>query len=143
MIKIKEGEHINLDEYLSVTGCESSYIQANKSFYILSEEEVNYDRLILNRAINHFGETKQIIKAIEEMAELQKELCKFLNGKNSLLDIRQEIADVEIMIKQMRIIFDEINPISEIRDSKIDGCRKFKLDRLEKLIENSVMTSVK
>ena len=52
---------------------------------------------------------KQIIIAIEELSELQKELCKFLRGKSNYDNMVEEIADVEIMIEQMKIYFNILN----------------------------------
>ena len=49
---------------------------------------------------------KQIIMVFEEMAELQKELSKNLRGKDNINSIAEEIADVEIMIEQMKLLFD-------------------------------------
>lgn len=63
---------------------------------------------LYKRARLRFGEKSQIIKCIEEMSELQKCLCKLLlNDKESGLigDIAEEIADVEIMIEQLKIFF--------------------------------------
>ena len=39
---------------------------------------------------------KQVIVAIEELSELQKELCKSLRGDTNYDNIIEEIADVEI-----------------------------------------------
>ena len=59
----------------------------------------------LEEIIKYFGKEKQIIKCVEELSELQKELCKSVNGKGNLDNIIEEIADVEIMLKQLKIIF--------------------------------------
>ena len=58
----------------------------------------------LEEIIKYFGKEKQIIKCVEELSELQKELCKSVNGKGNLDNIIEEIADVEIMLKQLKII---------------------------------------
>ena len=54
------------------------------------------------KIINHFGEDAQIDKSIEELRELENELC--LKEPN-LDNITQEIADVLNMIIQLMIIF--------------------------------------
>ena len=48
-------------------------------------------------------DTKQIIVAIEELSELQKELCKMLRKGNpdNIENIKEEIADVSIMLDQL------------------------------------------
>lgn len=48
-----------------------------------------YKKLMLT-----FGEDNQIIVAIEELAELQKELTKWIRGKGHICNIAEEIADV-------------------------------------------------
>ena len=71
-------------------------------------------RTVYSKAINHWGESGQVTKAIEEMSELQKILCKHLIAKrygdkkkvNELINqIKHEILDVSIMIDQLRLIF--------------------------------------
>ncbi len=72
---------------------------------------------VLNSAIETWGERQQVIKAVEELAELQQVLCKWLNldvpvrnGRLSapivIESIRDEMADVTIMLNQLQIIFD-------------------------------------
>ena len=70
---------------------------------------------ILEGTINKWGNTMQITVAIEELAELQKALCKYLralttDGDSKKLDgtvaaIKEEIADVSIMLNQLQLIF--------------------------------------
>lgn len=52
-------------------------------------------------------DTKQIIVAIEELSELQKELCKMLRNGNTdnIEHIKEEIADVSIMLDQLVYYF--------------------------------------
>lgn len=78
-------------------------------------------RAILDR----FGNTMQTIVAIEEMSELQKALAKYLRGlqyhdyADVLANIREEIADVQIMLDQLRLIFDDGETIEKIIDEKL------------------------
>lgn len=64
------------------------------------------------------------VMVFEEMAELQKELCKSLRGKDNRGYIAEEIADVRIMLDQMVILHDCAEDV--------DTWRKVKLGRLEK-----------
>lgn len=69
--------------------------------------------------IEKFGE-KQIIVAIEELSELQKELCKSLRGKENKENIIEEIADVLIMIDQIIMYYDlNAEEIYKVVDYKI------------------------
>lgn len=51
------------------------------------------------------GKTNQMIVAIEELSECQKELCKILRGGGDIDHLAEEIADVTICLEQMQLIF--------------------------------------
>lgn len=64
---------------------------------------------ILESAIDTFGVDKQLIVAIEELSELQKSISKYIrydNDKEQIVNILEEIVDVDIMIRQLKKIFD-------------------------------------
>lgn len=80
---------------------------------------------IIKSAIEKYGETSQIIKTIEELSELQKELCKFINTTEyNRTQIVDEMSDVMIMIKQTRLIFN-------ISKEELEKQIQYKLDRLK------------
>lgn len=81
---------------------------------------------ILSRAIDRFGERKQVNKANEELSELMKELCKHLDGSGNVEHIAEEIADVLIMVQQMIMIF----RCGELVETDI----KNKIDRLDRRV---------
>ena len=63
---------------------------------------------------------KQLIVAIEELSELQKELCKTLRGNINKENIVEELANVLIMLDQLKIYFKiEDDEIRDIIDQKI------------------------
>ena len=76
------------------------------------------------RAIETFGGYSQMIKATEEMAELQKELCKALIDQEDRKHILEELIDVEIMLKQLKLIFnfteDELLEMKCLKISKLE-----------------------
>lgn len=59
---------------------------------------------ILSAALDTWGAEAQTLMVFEEMAELQKELCKHARGKDNRSAIAEEIADVRIMLDQMCIL---------------------------------------
>lgn len=59
----------------------------------------------VKETVKKYGE-KQLIVAIEELSELQKELCKHLRGKGDKKHIIEETADVLIMVGNIREYFD-------------------------------------
>ena len=75
---------------------------------------------IYNLALNKFGMKKQIVKCIEELSEMQKELCKYFLRQGSIEKIIEEVADVEIMLEQMKLGLD-ITPedLDEAKDEKL------------------------
>lgn len=79
---------------------------------------------LLRRALDTYGADAQTTMVFEEMAELQKELCKHARGSDNKAHIAEEIADCLIMLEQMQILFD-------IRDD----VNKFTMVKLERLKE--------
>ena len=74
---------------------------------------------IFRSAIETYGEVMQITVAFEEMSELQKELCKHLRGSGSQENIAEEIADVEIMMEQMKMLFNCETAVLQVREKKV------------------------
>ena len=74
-------------------------------------------------ALDHYGNVPQIDMTIEEMSELTKELLKNRRGKENRSDIAMEMADVYIMLEQLKFIFG----VDET-ELKVDA--EFKLQRL-------------
>lgn len=75
------------------------------------------DYEIFKAAINAFGERKQEEVAIEECAELIQAITHKHRGREH--NIAEEIADVEIMLEQLKIINFCRNEVAAIRESKI------------------------
>lgn len=87
---------------------------------------------ICRAALETFGKAAQITMVFEEMAELQDVLCKFLRGRvdaSTSAHIAEEIADVEIMLRQMAILFD--------CSFTVDKFRRYKLERLAERIKEA------
>ena len=63
------------------------------------------DKNLYKEAISRFGTSAQIMIAMEECSELIKELSKMFRGETNVENISEEIADVQIMIEQLKIIF--------------------------------------
>lgn len=73
----------------------------------------------LEEAIHKYGNEAQTKMLLEEMAELQKEICKFWRGKDNLEDIADEVADVEIMLAQTKMIFGIEEAVTRHRTAKL------------------------
>lgn len=82
----------------------------------------DHERKIFRRAINYYKANNQMRQLLEEMSELQKEVCKYLRGRDTVEQIAEEIADVQIMLDQMILIFS--------CGGKVQAARSFKVHRL-------------
>ena len=90
------------------------------------------NREVIYRAIlDNFGNNAQTIVAIEELSELQKVLCKYLRGshyfdKDTFMNnLTEELADVSIMLEQIKMIFG----CQDCVESKIDEKLQRTIDR--------------
>ena len=75
--------------------------------------------------LRHYGSSAQRLKAMEELSELLTALARIsLNeewGSERYANLMEEMADVEVMMAQMRMVFDiDAEEISRIADKKID-----------------------
>lgn len=83
-------------------------------------------------AIEFYGQDHQLNKATEELGELIQAVNKWRESpENEKFNLIQEIADVEIMIFQLK-------EIAKIEDSDIEISKLLKVDRLnERMIEEA------
>ena len=85
-------------------------------------------RALLEHAIRLYGEPAQMDMAVEEMAELTKALCKVkrvscaAEAKAVLENVVEEMADVQIMLDQLRIIFGRST--AEVEEYKLERLKK-------------------
>jgi hypothetical protein len=78
---------------------------------------------VYNKAKATWGIDAQVTKAVEELAELQKELCKFLLDDGIMENIIEEIADVKIMVEQLELIFECKADVKNDKKDKIARLR--------------------
>lgn len=78
----------------------------------------------LNTIVETYGSDKQEDMAIEECSEPIKAILKFRRSNTKDSDLRDaiidEIADVQIMLTQLGIIFNCVEEVNERIDFKID-----------------------
>lgn len=85
---------------------------------------LNDHKSVLLHTIKDFGEEHQLDVAIEELSELIKEICKSKRGSANKEKVCEEMADVYIMLEQLKLIY-------SFDESDIDGWMTFKLRRLQ------------
>ena len=90
----------------------------------------NIDKIKLYRkAIKTWGYASQLLMAVEEMAELTQAISHLLRGRNyAESEVIEELADVEVMCEQLRVIID--------KNDKIDKIKEGKLARLSEMLED-------
>ena len=71
------------------------------------------------KAMLAFGERNQLIVAVEELSECQKEICKILRGGEDFRNLAEEIADATIMLEQIQLIFSINDCVCNFMDGKI------------------------
>lgn len=74
---------------------------------------------VYTNALIRYGDGIQMIVALEELSEAQKEICKFLRGLGDREHLAEEIADATIMLEQMRYIFGVNDLVCGKMDEKI------------------------
>ena len=74
---------------------------------------------IYKQALEKWGSDAQILMVFEEMSELQKELCKNWRGKNNVEQIAEEIADVEIVLAELKMIYGISGMVRQFREEKL------------------------
>ena len=94
--------------------------------------QITYDERLdtYTHAMITYGIRNQMVVAVEELSECQKEICKFLRGEGDLEHLAEEVADATIMLEQVRLMFN----INDMVCSKMDE----KIIRLNKRLEQAV-----
>lgn len=73
---------------------------------------------VCRQAINKHGISRQLAKAAEEFSEAAAAISRFLAGEGEFAEIIGEIADVEVMCLQMRLIYG-VDGIEQARAEKV------------------------
>ena len=91
---------------------------------------MNENEKFLRTAIEQFGNDKQMVVCIEEMAELTQQLSKIVieHPNKDREKVVEEMADVEIMLNQVKIIL-------EIDELELERYKRMKLERLKGIIQ--------
>lgn len=77
-------------------------------------------------------DTEDLVVAMEELSELQKEISKALRDKADINHITEEIADVEIVIEKLKKQFN-------ISDSNIEKWKQLKKERTKNIYNKGMV----
>lgn len=70
-------------------------------------------------AIEFYGVTGQLLKALEELTEVQLEIYRILEGRPDIHHLAEEVADATLVLEQVRLIFDINAEVCEVMDAKV------------------------
>lgn len=88
---------------------------------------------LVESVIATYGATVQKCVAMEEMAELTKEITKDIRGKLNRQSLIEEFADVTIVLDELKLIYNITNKeINQVRDAKLKRLKS----NLEKTYDN-------
>lgn len=87
-----------------------------------------------HKIADHYGEEHQMLKAVEEMAELTQVIAKAIHGDTlHEWDYPGELADVLIMAEQLRYMYDKSDGVFDGRVERfIDAKLSRQLKRMER-----------
>lgn len=94
--------------------CKNKELQARLSAIVAPVQSDTYAE-----AVRTYGKQSQLVMAMEEMSELTKELSKNLRGAANAAALAEEIAGVEIMLEQLKIIYCNRALVDRIRAEKL------------------------
>ena len=83
--------------------------------------QISYEerkKVYLNALIT-YGDRKQMVKCLEELAECQQAICKILIGGQNFSHLAEEIADATIVLEQMRLLFNINDAVCTYMDAKV------------------------
>ena len=85
------------------------------------------NKINLYKTLFERNKEKQLIVALEELSELQKEITKNLRKKSNIDNLIEEIADVQIIIEQLKYYFN-------IQEESVNKVMDYKLERTKKIL---------
>lgn len=103
-------------------------------FSVTQEEWTHENPAVYNKIREIFGDEKQIIQTIQEMAEFTKALTRYLLGifkdedyAEIYKECVEELADAQLMLNQMKDMFGQ---------EQVERAMQMKLDRLlDRMVE--------
>lgn len=131
-----ENREIYMEEEVNDEACSCCRTEEQDKIIFGLEEQVkkllniDLDReKVYIKALETYGEEAQINMVFEEMAELQKALCKHLRKPypkdiEIYSNIAEEIADVEIMLEQMKLLFEIETIVDQFKTIKVDRLKE-------------------
>ena len=83
--------------------------------------QISYEerKKVYMNALITYGDRKQMLKCLEELAECQQAICKILIGGENFDHLAEEIADAMVTLEQMQLIFNNEERVAAYMDAKV------------------------
>lgn len=139
MIKVIDGEVFTSDDVEFRIFDKSYTAKQMREAMMIYDNKI--DKSILIKALNKYGAKQQEDICIEELAELQLAILRIRriwnntregNFTEAYANLIEEIADVEICIEYLKLLYEQIS--SDFRE-KVNKIIDYKIKRLEERME--------
>ena len=80
---------------------------------------------MLFRSVETFGVDHQLWVFVGEVAELLDDVADYKRGRCTVDDIAEEIADVEIMLEQLKVIYQCYGAVAYWRQAKTERLKGY------------------
>lgn len=85
----------------------------------------------LSKIASHYGLCHQLYKAKEELEELKMAIKGYIVGRDTEAHLIEEIADVEVMTAQLKLLLDGELEVEKIKEFKVNR----QLERIARGVE--------
>lgn len=89
----------------------------------VEKEGFSVTKSVEERALQVWGVDAQLRQTQEELAELIAAISRFMRERTDSVPVVEEIADVEIMLAQLKLIFGGVE-VSAVRSKKFERLRR-------------------
>ena len=85
----------------------------------------------LSKIASHYGLCHQLYKTKEELEELKMVIKGYITGRDTEAHLLEEVADVEVMTAQLKLLLDGEAEVEKIKQFKVNR----QLERIKRGVE--------
>lgn len=75
-------------------------------------------------AFDKWGLLLQLVVALEELSECQKEICKLMRGNENMGHLAEEIADTRICLEQLCLFYGLGDEVARQKEAKLQRLKE-------------------
>lgn len=95
-------------------------------------------------ALSTYGLTGQLLKALEELTEVQLEIYRIMEGRPNVLHLAEEVADATLMLEQIRTFFGINEEVCKFMDAKVLRLQHFiDLKERQRPDQDAIMAAIR